>query len=59
MRTIISVIAVAINLLVFVTVFAFMMKQSENRRTNSISTLFFMLMEIGIALDTVLILTAR
>lgn len=58
-RMIFSLIAIAINILVFTTLFAFMMEQANEGKAHTISTLFFTIMEMGIALNTVLICTAR
>ena len=57
MRLIFTIIAVAINFLVFITVLAMLL--DENHKSNVISTLFFTLMEAGMILNTLLICTAR
>lgn len=57
MRLPLTIIAVAINILVFTTLFAFLM--SRNYKGNQFSTAFFLLMEAGMVLNTVLICTAR
>lgn len=57
MRLPLTIIAVAINILVFVTLAAFLM--SRNYKDNMFSTAFFLLMEAGMILNTVLICTAR
>nr|DAV21355.1 MAG TPA: hypothetical protein [Caudoviricetes sp.] len=57
MRLSLTIIAVAINILVFTTLFAFLM--SRNYKDNQFSTAFFLLMEAGMILNTVLICTAR
>lgn len=57
MRLPLTIIAVAINILVFTTLFAFLM--SRNYKCNQFSTAFFLLMEAGMVLNTVLICTAR
>lgn len=57
MRLPLTIIAVAINILVFTTLDAFLM--SRNYKINQFSTAFFLLMEAGMILNTVLICTAR
>lgn len=57
MRLPLTIIAVAINILVFTTLFAFLM--SRNYKGNQFPTAFFLLMEAGMILNTVLICTAR
>lgn len=57
MRLPLTIIAVAINILVFTTLAAFLM--SRNYKINQFSTAFFLLMEAGMILNTVLICTAR
>ena len=52
-----TIIAVAINFLVFITILAMLL--DENHKSNVISTLFFALMEAGLILNTLLICTAR
>lgn len=58
-RMIFSIIAIAINILVFMVLLAFLIETANKNRTQVLSTLFFIIMEIGIALNTVLICTAR
>ena len=53
MRLPLTIIAVAINILIFTTLAAFLM--SRNYKGNQ----FFLLMEAGMILNTVLICTAR
>nr|DAG48883.1 MAG TPA: hypothetical protein [Caudoviricetes sp.] len=57
MRLPLTIIAISINILVFTTLFAFLM--SRNYKGNQFSTAFFLLMEAGMILNTVLICTAR
>lgn len=57
MRLPLTIIAVAINILIFTTLAAFLM--SQNYKGNQFSTAFFLLMEAGMILNTVLICTAR
>lgn len=57
MRLTFTIIAVAINFLVFITILATLL--DKNRKSNVISTLFFVLMEAGLTLNTLLICTAR
>lgn len=57
MRLPLTIIAVAINIIVFVTLAAFLM--SRNYKHSVLSTAFFLTMEAGIALNTVLICTVR
>ena len=57
MRLPLTIIAVAINILIFTTLAAFLM--SRNYKRNQFSTAFFLLMEAGMILNTVLICTAR
>lgn len=57
MRLPLTIIAVAINIIVFITLAAFLM--SRNYKHSVLSTAFFLTMEAGIALNTVLICTAR
>lgn len=59
MRLPLTIIAVALNIMVFTMVTAFLMGQINQRKIKMLSTFFFTLMDIGIALDTVLICTAR
>lgn len=57
MRLPLTIIAVAINILVFVTLTAVLMSRSY--KSNPFSTAFFLMMETGMILNTVLICTAR
>lgn len=57
MRLPLTIIAVAINILIFTTLAAFLM--SRNYKYNQFATAFFLLMEAGMILNTVLICTAR
>nr|DAV56866.1 MAG TPA: hypothetical protein [Caudoviricetes sp.] len=57
MRLPLTIIAAAINILIFTTLAAFLM--SRNYKSNQFSTAFFLLMEAGMILNTVLICTAR
>ncbi|WP_347036765.1 hypothetical protein [Blautia obeum] len=57
MRLPLTIIVVAINILIFTTLAAFLM--SRNYKGNQFSTAFFLLMEAGMILNTVLICTAR
>lgn len=57
MRLPLTIIAISINILVFTALFAFLM--SRNYKGNQFSTTFFLLMEAGMVLNTVLICTAR
>ena len=57
MRLPLTIIAIAINIMVFTTLVAFLM--SRNYKSSPLSTAFFLMMETGIALNTVLICTAR
>ena len=57
MRLLLTIIAVAINIIVFVTLAAFLI--SPNYKHSTLSTAFFLMMEAGIALNTILICTAR
>lgn len=59
MRLPLTIIAVAINIMVFTMVTAFLMDQINQRKIPMLSTFFFTLMDIGLALNTVLICTAR
>lgn len=59
MRLPLTIIAVAINIMVFTMVTAFLMGQINQRKIPMLSTFFFTLMDIGLALNTVLICTAR
>lgn len=60
MRTAATLVAIAINIVAFVSILACMIDQIEKeKKIPAISTLFFMTVEIGLAIDTVLICTAR
>lgn len=59
MRLPLTIIAVAINIIVFTTLTAFLMTQISERKTPTLSTFFFALMELGLILNTILICTAR
>ena len=59
MRLPLTIIAVALNIMVFTMVTAFLMGQINQRKIPMLSACFFTLMDIGIALNTVLICTAR
>lgn len=59
MRLPLTIIAVAINILVFTMWAAFLMTQIGENKTPMLSTFFFALMELGLILNTILICTAR
>lgn len=59
MRLPLTIIAVAINILVFTTSTAFLMTQIREMKIPMLSTFFFALMELGLILNTILICTAR
>ena len=59
MRLPLTIIAVAINILVFTTLAVFLMTQINEQKTPMLSTFFFALMELGLILNTILICTAR
>lgn len=60
MRTAATLVAIAINIVVFVSILAFMIEQiDKEKKIPVIATLFFMMAEIGLAIDTVLICTVR
>lgn len=59
MRLSLTIIAVEINILVFITVTAFLMTQISEEKMPMRSTFFFALMELGLILNTILICTAR
>lgn len=60
MRTAATLVAIAINIVVFVSILAFMIDQiDKEKKIPVIATLFFMMAEIGLVIDTVLICTAR
>lgn len=59
MRLPLTIIAVAINIIVFTTLTAFLMTQISEKKTPMLSTFFFALMELGLILNTILICTVR
>lgn len=59
MRLPLTIIAVAINILVFTTLAVFLMTQIGENKTPMLSTFFFALMELGLILNTILICTVR
>ena len=59
MRLPLTIIAVAINIIVFTTLTAFLVTQISEQKTPMLSTFFFALMELGLILNTILICTAR
>lgn len=59
MRLPLTIIAVAINILVFTMWAAFLMAQISEEKMPMLSTFFFTLMELGLILNTILICTAR
>ena len=59
MRLPLTIIAVAINIIVFTMVAAFLMTQIGEQKTPMFSTFFFAVMELGLILNTILICTAR
>lgn len=59
MRLPLTIIAVAINILVFTMWTAFLMTQISEEKKPMLSTFFFALMELGLILNTILICTAR
>lgn len=59
MRFPLTIIAVAINIIVFTTLAVFLMTQIGENKTPMLSTFFFALMELGLILNTILICTAR
>lgn len=59
MRLPLTIIAVAINIIVFTMVAAFLMTQIGEQKTPMLSTFFFAVMELGLILNTILICTAR
>lgn len=59
MRLPLTIIAVAINILVFTMWAAFLMTQISEQKMPMLSTFFFALMELGLILNTILICTAR
>ena len=58
MKIVLSIIAVFINLLVFVSLFGFLISDDFYRTKNTLSTAFFLMLEIGLGLDSLLILTS-
>lgn len=59
MRLPLTIIAVAINIIVFMPLTAFLMTQINEQKIPMLSTFFFALMELGLILNTILICTAR
>lgn len=59
MRLPLTIIAVAINIIVFTTLTAFLMTQISEQKIPMLSTFFFAVMELGVILNTILICTAR
>lgn len=59
MRFPLTIIAVAINIIVFTMVTAFLMTQIGEQKIPMFPTFFFALMELGLILNTILICTAR
>lgn len=59
MRLPLTIIAVAINIIVFTMWAAFLMTQISEEKMPMLSTFFFALMELGLILNTILICTAR
>lgn len=59
MRLPLTIIAVAINIIVFTMWAAFLMRQISEEKMPMLSTFFFALMELGLILNTILICTAR
>lgn len=59
MRLPLTIIAVAINIIVFTTLAAFLMTQINEQKIPMFSIFFFTVMELGIILNTILIFTAR
>ncbi len=59
MRLPLTIIAVAINIIVFTMLTAFLMTQISEMKIPMLSTFFFALMELGLILNTILICTAR
>lgn len=58
MRLALTIIAVAINIIVFMPLTAFLMTQINEQKIPMLSTFFFALMELGLILNTILICTA-
>ncbi len=59
MRLPLTIIAVAINIIVFTMWAAFLMTQISEEKMPMLSTFFFAVMELGLILNTILICTAR
>lgn len=59
MRLPLTIIAVAINILVFTMWAAFLMTQISEEKTTMFSTFVVALVELGLILNTILICTAR
>lgn len=59
MRLLLTIIAVAINIIVFTMLTAFLITQISEQKIPMLSTFFFALMELGLVLNTILICTAR
>nr|DAP12148.1 MAG TPA: hypothetical protein [Caudoviricetes sp.] len=59
MRLPLTIIAVAINILVFTMWAAFLMTQISEQKMPMLSTFFVALVELGLILNTILICTAR
>ena len=59
MRLPLTIIAVAINIIVFTMLTAFLMTQISEQKIPMLSIFFFALMELGPVLNTILICTAR
>ena len=59
MRLPLTIIAVSFNLIVFITLTAFLMTQISEKKIPMLSTFFFAVMELGLILNTILICTAR
>lgn len=59
MRLPLTIIAVAINIIVFTTLTVFLMTQIGEQKMPMLSTFFFALMELELILNTILICTAR
>lgn len=59
MRLPLTIVAVAINIIAFTTLTAFLMAQISEQKIPMLSTFFFAVMELGFILNTILICTAR
>lgn len=59
MRLPLTIIAVAINIIVFMPLTEFLMTQINEQKIPILSTFFFAMMELGLILNTILICTAR